>query len=104
MLVNIGVVIAVWVGGRHVIEGGMTIGQIVAFVNYLLTTMGPLTMMTMLANVWANGIASAQRINEVLDAEARSAGSPEALPLAGKVQGRVDLPQCYLPLQRQERL
>ncbi len=45
----------------------MTTGQIVAFINYLQTTMGPLIIMTMLANVWAAGIASAERINEVLD-------------------------------------
>jgi ATP-binding cassette, subfamily B, multidrug efflux pump len=37
----------------------MTEGQIVAFTNYLTTTMGPLMMMALLANVWANGIASA---------------------------------------------
>ncbi len=45
----------------------MSVGQIVAFTNYLITTMIPLTMMTMLSNTWASGMASAKRINEVLD-------------------------------------
>jgi ATP-binding cassette subfamily B protein len=45
----------------------LTVGQIVAFTNYLLTTMTPLLMMSRLANVWANGTASAVRIYEVLD-------------------------------------
>jgi ATP-binding cassette, subfamily B, multidrug efflux pump len=89
MLVNIGVVIVIWAGGIHVIEGDMTIGQIVAFVNYLLTTMGPLTMMTMLANVWANGIASAQRINEVLDAKPQVVEKPNARALPENTPARV---------------
>jgi ATP-binding cassette subfamily B protein len=65
--VNIGMVIVIWSGGLQSIRGNLTIGQIVAFTNYLLTTMGPLTMMTMLSNTWASGIASAKRVNEVLD-------------------------------------
>ena len=36
--------------GCESIQGGMTVGQIVAFTNYLLTTMGPLIMMTRLSN------------------------------------------------------
>ncbi len=65
--VNIGMVIVIWAGGLQAIRGGLTIGQIVAFTNYLLTTMTPLIMMTMLSNTWANGMASARRVNEVLD-------------------------------------
>jgi ATP-binding cassette, subfamily B, multidrug efflux pump len=67
--VNIGMVSVVYFGGLKVINGNMTEGQIVAFINYLSTTMGPLLMMTMLANTWANGIASAGRVNEVLDTQ-----------------------------------
>ena len=67
--VNIGVVIVLYSGGLRAIQGTMTDGQIVAFINYLSTTMGPLLMMTMLANTWANGIASAQRVNEILDTQ-----------------------------------
>ncbi len=67
VFVNIGMVIVVWAGGPQAIRGNLSVGQIVAFNSYLLTTMVPLTMMTMLSNVWANGIASARRINVVLD-------------------------------------
>lgn len=89
VLVNIGIVLVVYAGGLEVIRGDMTVGQIVAFTNYMLTTMGPLTMMTMLANVWANGIASAERINEVLDTEAEVQEAPGAFPLPDPIQGRV---------------
>jgi ATP-binding cassette subfamily B multidrug efflux pump len=89
VFVNIGMVIVIWSGGLQAINGRLTIGQIVAFTNYLLTTMGPLTMMTMLSNVWANGIASAQRINEVLDTVPDVQDNPDAQPLPLTVPGKV---------------
>ena len=89
ILVNLGMVVVVWAGGLEAIRGDMTVGQIVAFTNYMLTTMGPLTMMTMLSNVWANGIASGQRINEVLDTAPEVPEHPDAQPLPAVIQGRV---------------
>jgi ATP-binding cassette, subfamily B, multidrug efflux pump len=67
----------------------MTEGQIVAFTNYLTTTMGPLLMMAPLANVWANGIASARRINEILDTEPEVQDAPGARPLPHSVRPAV---------------
>ncbi len=87
--VNIGVVTVIYAGGLRAIRGDMSIGQIVAFANYLLSTMNPLIMMTMLANTWANGIASARRINEVLDTVPDVCDDPHALPLPDTAQARV---------------
>ena len=82
-------VLVIWSGGRQAIAGGLTIGQIVAFTNYLLTTMTPLIMMTMLSNIWASGMASARRINEVLDTEPEVQDAPDAVAPAGGLRGRV---------------
>jgi len=89
IFVNIGVVVVIYAGGLRAIQGGMSVGQIVAFSNYLLTTMTPLIMMTMLSNTWANGIASARRINEVLDTVPEVLDDPQALPLPDTAQARV---------------
>jgi ATP-binding cassette subfamily B protein len=80
--INIGMVIVIWAGGQQAMSGTLSVGQIVAFTNYLLTTMTPLIMMTMLSNVWAGGIASAKRINEVLDTvpEVQDAAGARGLP------------------------
>jgi ATP-binding cassette subfamily B multidrug efflux pump len=67
MCVNAGMVLVIWVGGLDAIAGKLTIGQVVAFTNYLLTTMAPLIFMANLTNAWAGGIASSKRITEVLD-------------------------------------
>jgi len=89
MCVNIGMVIVVWSGGMQSIQGNLTIGQIVAFTNYLLTTMGPLTMMVMLSNTWASGIASAKRVNEILDTVPEVQDAPNAESLPETMQGRL---------------
>lgn len=89
MCINIGMVIVIWVGGMQSIRGELTIGQIVAFTNYLLTTMGPLTMMTMLSNTWASGIASAKRVNEVLDTVPDVQDALNPIPLPENISGRL---------------
>ncbi|HNX73965.1 MAG TPA: ABC transporter ATP-binding protein, partial [Spirochaetales bacterium] len=82
LMVNIGMVLVVWLGGIQAIGGGISTGQILAFVSYLLATMHPLVSMTNLSNTWANGLASAKRINEVLEAKPDITPplAPKALP------------------------
>jgi ATP-binding cassette subfamily B multidrug efflux pump len=87
--VNIGMVIVIWAGGVQAIRGELSIGQIVAFTNYLLTTMTPLIMMTMLSNVWAGGLASAKRVNEVLETIPEVRDVPDARVLPETSPGRV---------------
>jgi ATP-binding cassette subfamily B protein len=87
--VNIGMVIVIWAGGLQAIRGGLSIGQIVAFTNYLLTTMTPLTMMVMLSNTWASGIASARRVDEVLEIRPEVEDAADAHPLPQDARGRI---------------
>jgi ATP-binding cassette subfamily B multidrug efflux pump len=89
VFVNIGMVIVIWAGGLQAIRGTMTVGQIVAFTNYLLTTMAPLVMMTMLSQTWANGIASAKRVNQVLEVTPDVQDQLGARKLPSNTPGRV---------------
>ena len=87
--INIGMVLVIWLGGVQAIGGKLSLGQIVAFTNYLLATMNPLIMMTQLSNTWANGLASAKRVNEILDAVPDVALAPDAMALPEPVAGEV---------------
>ena len=89
MCVNIGMVIVIWAGGIQSVQGDLSVGQIVAFTNYLLTTMTPLIMMTILSNIWAGGIASAKRVSEVLDTVPDVRDAPDAIDLPEPVEGRL---------------
>ena len=90
LCVNIGVVVVIWAGGPESVQGKLSVGQIVAFTNYLLTTMTPLVMMTLLSSVWASGIASAKRVDEVLSAVPEIMDAPNALSLSIDGAARIE--------------
>ncbi|WP_319588452.1 ABC transporter ATP-binding protein [uncultured Desulfobulbus sp.] len=81
LCVNAGMVVVIWSGGLAAAKGELTVGQIVAFTNYLLTTLTPLAMMAMLSNAWANGIASARRLSDLLTMEPEVVDRANALSL-----------------------
>jgi ATP-binding cassette subfamily B multidrug efflux pump len=88
-LINMGIVVVVWVGGLQAINSTMTVGEIVAFTNYLLTTMTPLVIMSNLAQVLSAANVSAERINEILETEVDISDSPAAQALPGTLTGEV---------------
>lgn len=87
--INVGMVVVIWVGGLASVRGDLSVGQIVAFINYLITTMIPLTMMTWLSSTWASGIASAKRINEVLDTVPEIQEKSDATVIPAQTAGRI---------------
>ena len=89
MCINIGMALVIYAGGLQVIQNSMSLGQLVAFTNYLLSTMSPLIMMTMLSNTWAAGLASARRVGEIFDTVPQVQDAPDALELPEHTTGRV---------------
>src|SRR6185436_17867153 len=87
--VNLGMLIVIWSGGRQAIAGRLSVGQLVAFRNYMLSTMIPLVMMTLLSNIWAAGLVSARRMGEVLDTEPEVRDAADARALPASAQARV---------------
>lgn len=91
LCVNVGLAIVIWSGGTRAIEGQLSLGEVVAFTNYMLSTMTPLVMMTMLSNIWASGIASARRIAEIQDTAPDVVDAPNAIRLSPEAEARVAL-------------
>lgn len=83
-LINLGTVAVIWVGGLESFSNEITIGQIMAFTNYMFVVLHPLLLATELANVWANGGASAKRVNEVLETTPSILPSDQPVPLPRK--------------------
>jgi ATP-binding cassette subfamily B protein len=69
VFVNIGVLAVLYFGGQMVIQGSFTIGEILSFSNYLLSSMFPLLFIAMIASQASSAVASASRIYQVLDFE-----------------------------------
>jgi ATP-binding cassette, subfamily B, multidrug efflux pump len=88
LTLNVGVVGAVWIGGLRVSAGGLEVGQLIAFVNYLTLTLMSLLMVGMLVLRLSRAAASAERIHQVLDSEPEVRHRPAAVPLPAP-RGRV---------------
>jgi len=88
LTLNLGVVAALWLGGVQVGAGELRVGQVIAFINYLMQTLMSLMFVSMLIIQVSRAEASAQRVQEVLDREPTVTSPPDALrPPA--VRGRV---------------
>jgi ATP-binding cassette subfamily B multidrug efflux pump len=87
-LMNLGTVAIIYFGGLQVFSGTTSIGQIMAFVNYLFGTMFPILMLAMMAGQISAANASAKRIVQVLDSVPEVQEKPGAVTL-DEMKGRV---------------
>jgi ATP-binding cassette subfamily B protein len=86
---NLNYVIIAVVGGLRVASGQLSIGDIQAFIQYSRQFTQPITQLASMANVLQSGIASAERVFELLDAEEES--PDDLVPLTDESpRGRVD--------------
>ena len=61
------VIAVIWLGHDIVLDGGMQVGDLSAFVTYTTQILSSLMMVTMLLMISSRALASAKRISEVLD-------------------------------------
>ncbi|MFJ5962266.1 ABC transporter ATP-binding protein [Pseudarthrobacter oxydans] len=81
-LVYVGIAV---VGGLQVASGAMQLGDVQAFIQYSRQFTMPLAQLGSMANVLQSGVASAERVFELLDEDEESV---EPAPSAGPVFGR----------------
>ncbi|MEV6316155.1 ABC transporter ATP-binding protein [Streptomyces sp. NPDC051776] len=89
---NINYMLVAVVGGLRVATGALSIGDVQAFVQYSRQFSMPLTQVASMANLVQSGVASAERVFELLDAEEQSP-EPASPPPPGERRGRVALEQ-----------
>ena len=92
---TIGVGFVTWAGAAQVVQGTLTIGQLVAFNSYIFLLLGPLTTLGFGAQQIAQSGASAERLFEVLDAPEDVAEKPDAVHLP-RLVGRVEFDDVHL--------
>ena len=94
LILNLGVAGAVWFGGTATLAGGLTVGKVVASINYLMFALFPLMMLAAMLAPIAAADASASRILEVLDAEPKVKEKPGAQKLT-EPKGRIAFEKVY---------
>ena len=85
---NVNYVLVAVVGGLRVASGAMSLGDVQAFIQYSRQFNQPLQQMASLSNLIQSGVASAERVFQVLDAPEQSP-EPTAPARPDPVRGRV---------------
>ncbi len=87
-IANLNYVIVAVVGGLRVASGTMTLGDVQAFIQYSRQFTQPITQIASMMNLLQSGVASAERVYDLLDAQEQT---PDPSPAArvGTVRGRV---------------
>jgi ATP-binding cassette, subfamily B, multidrug efflux pump len=88
---NLSYVAVAVIGGLRVASGAMSLGDVQAFIMYSRQFTQPLTQVASMANLLQSGVASAERVFDLLDTEEQVPDSADAQPVrAADQHGRVE--------------
>ena len=65
-MLGFAIVLVLWLGGREVLQGRITVGDFVAFNTYMVQLTWPMIALGWVINIFQRGTASMGRINEIL--------------------------------------
>ncbi len=97
LMIGLAVVVVIWVGGRQVIQGSISLGEFVAFNVYLGRLTWPMIALGWVVNLLERGRASMQRLNYILNSVSEVKDESGVLPdfeLQGSIEFR-DLTFSY---------
>lgn len=86
---SIGLLIAIWLGGRQALAGRITPGEFVAFSSYLAMLTWPMIALGWVTNLFQRGSASMSRINSLMQ-RAPAITSPERPRVLSAVRGELE--------------
>ena len=87
---NLSYVAVAIVGGLRIVSGQLTLGDVQAFIQYSRQFTQPLSQVASMATMLQSGVASAERVFELLDAEEQEPETTEDTAAAGIREGRVE--------------
>lgn len=94
-MLGLAIVLVLWLGGREVLYGRMTVGGFVAFNTYMVQLTWPVIALGWVINIFQRGTASMVRINEILVERPEIEDGPEAtaaggLPATTQIRGEIE--------------
>src|ERR1700730_6933753 len=96
-MLGLAIVLVLWLGGREVLGGRITVVGFVAFNTYMVQLTWPVIALGLVINIFQRGTASMGRINEVLIEKSEIEDNPEvraaaegvrATPIKGEIEFR----------------
>jgi len=89
MIIMTGSLLVYYVGGRKVISGPMTPGDLMKIISLVAMFYGPVRVMSLLINWSSRALAAAERVFEVLDTEPEVENQEAAVPMP-HIRGKVE--------------
>ena len=80
-IANVGTVFIIWYGGWLVIQGELTLGELVAFTTYLAMLLRPIMLIGRIIPMFAIAASAGERLFSILDAPEEVADAADATPL-----------------------
>jgi ATP-binding cassette, subfamily B, multidrug efflux pump len=89
MLIGLTFILVLWQGGRLVVENRISLGELIAFYNFMARLIFPMIALGFVTNIFQRGGASMGRLNYILDSEVgiNDAAAREHL---GEIQGDIE--------------
>jgi ATP-binding cassette subfamily B multidrug efflux pump len=88
LMLGLALVLVLWMGGREVLQGHMTIGSFTAFNIYMMQLTFPIIALGWVINIFQRGTASLIRLNEILQEKPEIKDDAEAQDR--QVQGEIE--------------
>lgn len=90
MTAGLSTIIVVWIGGKMVIEGTMTIGTITAFIAYLVMLIWPMIAFGWVANIVQQASASMKRLQKIFNEPYEIADSKITNNAITSIEGEIE--------------
>jgi subfamily B ATP-binding cassette protein MsbA len=98
-----GLALILWFGGREVIDGRLTGGQLIAFLIYGLSVAGSLGSLVGLYSSLQEAIGATKRVFQILDTTPEVQDAPGAVAL-GRVQGRITFDAVHFRYEERQEV
>jgi ATP-binding cassette subfamily B protein len=95
IMLGFAIVLVLWLGGREVLQGRITVGDFVAFNTYMVQLTWPVIALGWVINIFQRGTASMGRINEILVEQPEIAdnaeiGSADRNVRSAQIEGEIE--------------
>jgi ATP-binding cassette subfamily B protein len=106
MMLGFALVIVLWVGGREVLQGRITVGKFVEFNLYMVMLTWPIIALGWVINIFQRGTASMGRIDEILRQQPTIADDPAQItvPADAAIRGEIEFRNLSFAYDRQSTL
>lgn len=104
LIIGISYVLTIIIGGHFIMEGTITIGQLISFISYIGMLVWPMFAIGRLFNVLERGNASYDRVNELLHEKTHIVEKKDAIQLPPKGQLSMEIDQFTYPKDEQATL